>query len=93
MFSRSGGDATRREGAADEQVVAANVDTVFLVFALGHDLNLRRLERYLATSWESGVDPVVVVTKTDLYDDVPSRLAEIDSVAFGVPVHPIERDR
>ncbi len=89
VFSRSGGDATRREGVADEQVVAANVDTVFLVVALGHDLNLRRLERYLATSWESGADPVVVVTKTDLYDDVPARLAEIDSVAFGVPVHPI----
>ena len=89
VFSRSGGDATRREGAADEQVVAANVDTVFLVVALGHDLNLRRLERYLATSWESGAEPVVVVTKTDLYDDVPARLAEIDSVAFGVPVHPI----
>ncbi len=88
-FSRSGGDATRPEGAAQEQVVAANVDTIFLVTALGHDLNARRLERYLATAWESGAEPVIVVTKTDLYGDVSERVAEIEAVAFGVPVQPI----
>ena len=82
-FSRTGVAVT------EEQILAANVDTVFIVTALGHDLNPRRLERYLATAWESGADPVVVVTKTDLYDDVPARLVELEAVSLGVPLLPI----
>jgi ribosome biogenesis GTPase len=73
--------------AAEEQVLAANVDVVFLVSALtAVDLNPRRLERYLATAWESGADPVVVLTKSDLCDDLPAALAEVEGVTFGVPV-------
>jgi ribosome biogenesis GTPase len=68
------------------QVVAANVDTAFLVASLNADLNLRRLERYLATAYESGADPVVVLTKADLSDDVASAVAEVEAVAFGAPV-------
>jgi ribosome biogenesis GTPase len=72
----------------EEQVLAANVDVVFLVMALTErDFNPRRLERYLATAWESGAEPVVVLSKADLCDDVPGRLAEAEGVAFGVPVH------
>ena len=82
-FSRTGVAVT------EEQILAANVDTAFIVTALGHDLNPRRLERYLATAWESGADPVVVVTKTDLYDDVPARLVELEAVSVGVPLLPI----
>lgn len=73
----------------EEQVVAANVDTVFLVTAFGHDLNLRRLERYLATAWESGAEPVIVVAKSDLEDDVEASLATVEAIAFGVPVHAV----
>lgn len=73
----------------DEQVVAANVDVVFLVTALGHDFNLRRLERYLVTAWESGAQPVVVLTKSDLADDVEGPVFEAQGVAFGVPVHAV----
>ncbi len=72
---------------AVEQVVAANVDVVFLVSAFGDDLNVRRIERYLASGWESGAQPVVVLNKSDLADDLPADLAEVDAVAFGVPVH------
>ena len=73
-----------------EQLVAANVDTVFLVAALGRDFNVRRLERYLVTSWESGAQPVIVLTKLDLHRDaVPEALAEVETVAFGVPVHAV----
>ena len=54
-----------------EQVVAANVDVVFLVSDLAHDFNVRRLERYLTAAWESGANPVVVLTKSNLVDDVP----------------------
>ncbi|HEU4450000.1 MAG TPA: ribosome small subunit-dependent GTPase A [Gaiellaceae bacterium] len=74
------------EGAV-EQIVAANVDVVFLVGALGPDLNVRRLERYLAAGWESGAEPVVVLNKCDLEDDLVGALAAVEAVAFGVPVH------
>jgi ribosome biogenesis GTPase / thiamine phosphate phosphatase len=77
----------RAAGEQDvEQVVAANVDVVFLVTALGGDVNVRRLERYLTMAWESGADPVVVLSKSDLADDVSARLAETEHVAIGVPV-------
>jgi ribosome biogenesis GTPase / thiamine phosphate phosphatase len=70
-----------------EQVVAANVDVVFLVSAFGEDLNLRRLERYLAAGWESGAQPVIVLNKSDLAEELEAEVAEVEAVAFGVPVH------
>jgi ribosome biogenesis GTPase / thiamine phosphate phosphatase len=76
-------------GEAAEQVVAANVDVVFLVGAFGPDLNVRRLERYLAAGWDSGADPVVVLNKSDLADDLAGETAEVEAVAFGVPVHAV----
>jgi ribosome biogenesis GTPase / thiamine phosphate phosphatase len=72
--------------AAKEQVLAANVDTVLLTTSLNEDLNLRRLERYLATAWDSGADPVIVLTKADLHPDPAAAAAEVESIAFGVPV-------
>lgn len=68
------------------QVVAANVDVALLVASMNADLNLRRLERYLATAYESGADPVVVLTKADLSDDPAAVVAEVEAIAFGVPV-------
>ena len=70
----------------EEQVVAANVDTVFLVSGLDGDFNPRRIERYLASAWESGAEPVVVLNKADLADDVESRVAAVEAVAPGVAV-------
>jgi ribosome biogenesis GTPase len=55
--------------AADRQVVAANVDSIFLVSALTQDLNVRRLERYLTMVWDAGAVPVVVLNKADLCED------------------------
>jgi ribosome biogenesis GTPase len=81
--------ASDQHRISEQQVVAANVDTVFLVSALAEDYNLRRLERYLVLAWESGAQPVVVLTKTDLSDDVDGAIAEVESVAFGVPVHAV----
>jgi ribosome biogenesis GTPase len=81
VFSR------KAAGEATEQVVAANVDVVFLVSALGPDLNVRRLERYLAAGWDSGADPVVVLNKSDLADDLAGATAEVEAAAFGVPIH------
>jgi ribosome biogenesis GTPase / thiamine phosphate phosphatase len=72
-----------------EQVVAANLDTVFLVTAFGADLNVRRLERYLTGAWDSGADPAIVVNKSDTAVDPAGDLAAVETVAFGVPVHTV----
>ena len=69
-----------------EQVVAANIDTVFLCMALNKDYNLRRLERYLSIAWESGATPVVVLTKTDLCDDLEIKRMEVETIAIGVDI-------
>lgn len=69
-----------------EQVVAANIDTVFLCMSLNNDYNIRRIERYLAAAYDSGASPVIVLTKADLCDDVEIKISEIQSVAFGVDV-------
>lgn len=80
-FSRkAAGDRT------EEQVVAANVDIVFLVAGLDGDFNPRRIERYLTVAWDSGARPVVVLNKADLCADIPAVLAEVETVAFGTPV-------
>jgi ribosome biogenesis GTPase len=79
-----------RKAAGDEeteQVVAANVDVVLLVSAFGDDLNVRRIERYLAAAWESGARPVIVLNKSDLSADLAGDVAAVEAIAFGVPVH------
>jgi ribosome biogenesis GTPase / thiamine phosphate phosphatase len=70
-----------------EQVVAANMDTVFLMSSLGLDLNPRRLERYLVGAWESGARPAIVLTKADLEPDHVAAVLEVEAIAFGVPIH------
>jgi ribosome biogenesis GTPase len=68
------------------QVAAANVDVALLTASLNADLNLRRLERYLAAAYESGAEPVIVLTKADLCADPDPLIAEVAAIAFGVPV-------
>lgn len=71
-----------------EQVLVANVDVAFLVMGLDErDFSVRRLERYLATAWEGGTTPVIVLNKADLADDLEAQIAQTEAVAFGVPVH------
>jgi ribosome biogenesis GTPase / thiamine phosphate phosphatase len=72
-----------------DQVLAANVDTAFLLAGLDDDFSLRRLERYITTAWESGAQPVVVLTKADLCDDVDEAVLAVERVAIAVPVHPV----
>ena len=74
---------------AVQQVLAANVDTVFLVMGLDRDYNPRRIERALVLAWESGADPVVLLNKADLCDDVETRREEIEAAAGGVAVRVI----
>src|SRR5688572_21241863 len=71
----------------DEQVVAANVDVVFIVMALDADYSLRRLERYLLLARESGAAPVVLLTKPDLHPEPAARAAEVRALTGEAPVH------
>lgn len=69
-----------------EQVVAANIDTVFICMSLNKNFNIRRLERYLSIAYDSGATPVAVLTKADLCSAVGERIAEAQNAAPGVDV-------
>jgi ribosome biogenesis GTPase len=81
VFTRG---TSAKEGT--DQVIAANIDTVFIVTAAGHDLNDRRIERYLAIAHASGARPVIVINKSDLAEDPALLTGEIIPVASGIPV-------
>ncbi len=74
---------------SEAQVLAANVDVVFVVEPLDPGPNVRRIERYLTVAWESGALPVVVLTKADIADDVANSLAAVEASAPGVEVHAV----
>jgi ribosome biogenesis GTPase / thiamine phosphate phosphatase len=84
VFARG---SSTKEGT--DQIIAANIDIVFIVTAAGHDLNARRTERYLAIAHASGAKPVIVINKSDLTDDPALLTDEISPVAPGIPVIPV----
>ena len=73
----------------EEQIVGANIDTVFLLTSLNHDFNVRRIERYLIIAWESGANPIIVLSKSDLCDRVADAITEVQTIAHGVPIYAI----
>jgi ribosome biogenesis GTPase len=79
---------SRRAADSDvaAQVIAANVDLFCIVTSANRDLNVRRIERYLTAVWDSGANPLVVLNKVDLVDDVGPMLDELASVALVAPV-------
>ncbi|MHB9036934.1 MAG: ribosome small subunit-dependent GTPase A [Armatimonadota bacterium] len=84
MFSRKeAGDRVR------EQPIASNIDTVFIVVGLDNNFSVRRIERYLTLAWESGAEPVVLLTKSDLCEDVEAVLDQSRRSASGAPVHAV----
>lgn len=87
VVRKSAGVVTR------EQVVAANVDTVFIVMSLNQNFNIRRLERYLVMVWDSNASPVIVLSKADLCSDIKEKVAEVEKIALGVPVYTISSIR
>ncbi|MDD3013666.1 MAG: ribosome small subunit-dependent GTPase A [Candidatus Gastranaerophilales bacterium] len=70
-----------------EQILAANIDTVFIVSSLNYDFNPRRIERYLTMVWNNGANPVIILTKSDLYNDLDEILYQVESIAFGTRIH------
>lgn len=77
---------TMAGGTTDEHILSANVDDVFIVAALAGELNLRRIERYLALAHDSGAAPTIVLTKLDLCDDAAAAKASVQELAGSVPV-------
>ena len=74
---------------SDDQVIAANVDVVFVMLGLDHDFNVRRVERYLAAVWDSGATPVVLLNKSDLCERLDPRTDDLRRAGMGVAVHPL----
>jgi ribosome biogenesis GTPase / thiamine phosphate phosphatase len=70
----------------EEQVVAANINTIFIVTGLDQNFRISRIERFLSVAWESGAMPVILLNKADLCDDVAARLHEVEEIAIGVDV-------
>ena len=71
----------------DEQVVASNIDTVFIVSALDRDFNLHRIERYLLLSWTSGALPVLILNKSDVCKNIEKKVRDLEVIAMGSPIH------
>lgn len=84
---------SRKEAGAvtNEQIIAANVDVVFIVSGLdgGRNLSVGRIERYLSLTWSGGAVPVIILNKVDLCPDVAACVKDVESVALGVPVYPV----
>jgi ribosome biogenesis GTPase len=72
-----------------DQAVAANFDYVFIMQSLNRDFNIKRLERYLTLSWQSGATPVILLTKADLVEDYWDYLTQAERVAAGVNIHAV----
>jgi len=73
----------------EQQIVGANIDTVFLLTSLNQDFSLRRIERYLIMAWESGANPIIILSKSDLCDRVADAIDEVQAVARGVPIYAV----
>jgi ribosome biogenesis GTPase len=69
-----------------EQVVATNFDYVFIMTSLNYDFNIKRLERYLSIAWQSGGNPVIILTKADLCSDFRSYEEKLEKISIGVPI-------
>lgn len=73
----------------DEQILAANIDTIFIVCGLDDNFNLSRIERYLLLSWDSGATPVILLSKSDLCNDVDKKIEAVSAIATGVDIYPV----
>lgn len=87
VLPRQTGISRKEAGSrTSEQVLAANVDVLFLVNGLDGDFNIRRIERYMALAVDSGIRPVIVLNKTDVCADAEAKREEAASAAPGMPV-------
>ena len=71
----------------EEQIIAANIDTAFIISSLNQDLNLRRIDRYLALAWDHDIKPVIILSKADLCEDMYQKLVEVENYFIGTDAH------
>ena len=90
-FSRNVAGTNKRKsgGITEQQIVASNIDTVFIVSGLDENYNLRRIERYLTLAWNSGASPIVILNKSDLAENIDDIVFEVEEIAPGVSVHAV----
>lgn len=90
-FSRTSSSSDRNHELHNqhEQLVAANFDYVFIMQSLNNNFNIHRIERYLSLAWESGGIPVIILTKSDLVEDVQNYIEQVENIAFGVDVYAV----
>lgn len=74
---------------SEEQIIAANVDHIFICMALNGDFNIRRLERYMSVAWDSGAMPTIILTKADLCADPVDYTSQVSDLFIGVAIHTI----
>lgn len=87
MLSRKSSFKRKTSGEkTDTQVVAANIDTIFVCMSLNNNFNVRRLERYISVAWDSNAIPVIILTKADLCSDIEMKLLEVETAAPGVDI-------
>jgi ribosome biogenesis GTPase len=77
------------QGKIEEQVIAANINTVFIVTSMDSDFSPRRIERYMTSAYDSNINPVIVLNKADIAGDMEDYINHAESIAFGVPVIPV----
>lgn len=70
----------------DKQIVASNIDFVFICMSLNNDFNINRLERYIAVAWDSMATPVIILTKSDLCEDINDKVKQIEDIAIGIDI-------
>lgn len=90
-FSRTSSTSDRNHELHNqhEQLVAANFDYVFIMQSLNDNFNIHRIERYLSLAWESGGIPVIILTKSDLVENVQDYIKQVENIAIGVDVHAV----
>lgn len=72
--------------AGIEQIVAVNFDYVFIMMSMNKDFNIKRLERYISVTWQSGGIPIIILTKADICEDIEYYISQIEKIAFGIPI-------
>lgn len=89
LSRKAAGGRGRKDGAGtvQNQVIAANLDTTFIVCGLDRDFNLRRIERYLTLVYNCNIVPAIILTKGDLHASPESCVEQVETIAFGVPIH------
>lgn len=86
VFERKTVFKRKNANNGQNEVLASNIDYVFICMSLNNDFNIRRLERYIAVCYESGAIPVIVLTKADLCEDITERLMEVEEVSIGIDI-------